>query len=208
MARKLAETATRPRGRPRAYDAEAALQKARDVFWQTGYVGASLDEISTAAGMNRPSLRAAFGDKRALYLKTLNAYWDLKTKTMGEALSGPDLEGALMRAYDGALATYFSGEGGARGCFVVATAITEAVEDIEIRRVVTAGFKMLDDSFERLFRSARESGELGQNADLTALAQLATATMQSMAVRARAGASREELRTFAAKTVSVICGVR
>jgi AcrR family transcriptional regulator len=159
MVRKLAEAAKKPRGRPRAYNAETALRHARDVFWRRGYVGASLDEISAAAGMNRPSLRAAFGDKHALYLKTLNAYWDLKAIRMGEALSGPGLEVALMRAYDGALATYFSGQGRARGCFVVTTAITEAVEDAEIRRVVTAGFKMLDDSFERLFRSARDNGE-------------------------------------------------
>jgi TetR/AcrR family transcriptional regulator, copper-responsive repressor len=158
--------------------------------------------------MNRPSLRAAFGDKRELYLKTLNAYWDAKAVAMREALDGRTVEAALLRAYEMALATYFSGDCGARGCFVVGTAITEAVEDFEIRRIVTAGFKMLDDNFEALFRSARTRGELSHDADPEALGMLATATMQSMAVRARGGAPRDELWAFARKAVSVICGGR
>src|ERR1700681_4918141 len=62
------------RGRPRAYDPEVALAKARNAFWQTGYAATSLDDLSEATGMNRPSLYAAFGDKRDLYLKTLAYY--------------------------------------------------------------------------------------------------------------------------------------
>lgn len=208
MVEKLVNAETRRRGRPRAYDPDTALQRARDVFWRTGYAGTSLDEISAATGMNRPSLRAAFGDKHAIYVRTLIAYWDSKAITLREALNGPTLERALMRAYEMALATYFSGGGGARGCFVVGTAISEAVGDPEIRRIVTAGFKMLDDSFEAVLRSARARGELNEDADLRALALLASATMHSMSVRARAGAPRDELWAFARKAVSVICGAR
>jgi AcrR family transcriptional regulator len=58
----------RPRGRPRAYDPDVALAQAMDTFWHAGYAGTSLDDLSAATGMNRPSLYAAFGDKRALYL--------------------------------------------------------------------------------------------------------------------------------------------
>ena len=206
MAHKTAKAETRARGRPRAYDPDVALQHARDAFWLTGYAGTSLDEISAATGMNRPSLRSAFGDKRALYIKTLNGYWDAKAVAMGEALGGRSLEGALMRAYETALDTYFSGGGGARGCFVVTTAVTEAIEDLEIQRIVTAGFKMLDNSFEALFHSARARGDLAEHADPEALAMLATATMQSLSVRARAGASRDTLWALACKAVSVICG--
>ncbi len=156
--------------------------------------------------MKRPSLRAAFGDKRELYLKTLNAYWGAKAIAMREALAGRSVEDALLRAYEMALSTYFSGEDGARGCFVVGTAITEAVEDCEIRSIVTAGFRMLDDNFTALFRSARTRGELNNDADPEVLGRLATATMQSMAVRARGGAPRDELWAFAREAVSVICG--
>ena len=66
-------TAPKKRGRPRSYDPETALARAAAVFWKAGYAGTSLDDLSQATGMNRPSLYAAFGDKRDLYLKTLDA---------------------------------------------------------------------------------------------------------------------------------------
>src|SRR5262249_17102093 len=69
--------APKGRGRPRAYDPETALQTAIEAFWQAGYSGTSLDDLSAATGMNRPSLYGAFGDKRALYLKALDHYWTL-----------------------------------------------------------------------------------------------------------------------------------
>ncbi|MGA0599103.1 TetR/AcrR family transcriptional regulator [Caulobacter sp. KR2-114] len=195
----------RPRGRPREYDPDAALQRATEVFWKTGYAGASLDEISAAAGMNRPSLRAAFGDKHALYLKALGAYWDAKFAALGKALDAAPLETALMNAYEAALDLYFSADEAARGCFVVGTALTEAPEDAEIQRIVTAGFRRLDADFEARLRAARAAGELSGDADPEALAVLATATMHTLAVRARAGATRDDLLALARRAVGVIC---
>ncbi len=203
---KNGESVRKPRGRPRAYEPAAALQQATDAFWKTGYAGTSLDDIAAATGMNRPSLRAAFGDKRAIYLKALNAYWELKLATMREALGGElPLDQALMSAYDAALSIYFSGRGRARGCFVVGTAVTEAVHDAETRKVVSDGFRKLDADFAARLRLAQETGELKRCADPEALAMLATATMQTMAIRARSGSSREDLRRFAEKAVGVIC---
>src|SRR6185503_13287769 len=62
------------RGRPRAYDPDTALARAAATFWKAGYAGTSLDDLVEATGMNRPSLYAAFGDKREIYLKTLEHY--------------------------------------------------------------------------------------------------------------------------------------
>lgn len=90
----------KPRGRPRAYEPQVALRQAADVFWKAGYSGTSLDDICAAAGMNRPSLRAAFGDKHAIYLKALGDYWERKFGVMREALEGGRaLDKAPMRAY-------------------------------------------------------------------------------------------------------------
>src|SRR5260221_8326076 len=61
------------RGRPRGYEPEAALTRARAAFWDAGYAATSLDALSEATGMNRPSLYGAFGDKRAPNLKALVA---------------------------------------------------------------------------------------------------------------------------------------
>lgn len=197
--------AKRPRGRPRAYEPDVALRQAADAFWRTGYAGTSLDDISAATGMNRPSLRAAFGDKHAMYLKALTDYWELKFAVMRDALKGDaPLKDALMRVYDAALGIYFSADGDARGCFVVGTAVTEALEDPEIRDIVMRGFRRLDADFEKRLKQARDAGELSKDADLTALALLASATMHSIAMRARAGATRKDLRKLAQKAVNVI----
>ena len=207
MVQKKSDAEPKRRGRPRAYDPQAALVRATDAFWRTGYAGTSLDEISAATGMNRPSLYAAFGDKRALYLEALAHYWELTFTSMREALAEDlPLEEALVRVYDGALSIYFSGDGLPRGCFVIGTAVTEAVEDIEIRQSVAAGLQTFDADFEGRFRTAIEKGELKADADPATLAVLATATMHTIAIRARTGAPRAELRELARKAVGVICG--
>jgi AcrR family transcriptional regulator len=207
MVQKKSDTEPKRRGRPRAYDPQAALKQATDAFWKTGYAGTSLEEISAATGMNKPSLYAAFGDKRGLYLEALDQYWQLAFADMRKALAKDDpLDDALMRVYEGALSIYFSGDGRPRGCFVVGTAVTEAVEDQEIRNSLLAGFRTFDTDLEARFRKAREKGELKDDADPVALAVLATATMHTIAIRARAGASRAALRELARKAVSVMCG--
>ncbi len=183
--------------------------RATETFWRTGYSGTSFDKISAATGMNPPSLYAAFGNKRALYLEALERYWQLSLAATRRALAedGP-LDEALMRAYDAALSIYFSGNGHPRGCFVIGTAVTEAGEDAEIRKSVAAGLRMIDADFEARLRAAHERGELQHDADPAALAVLASATMHTIAIRARAGATRAELRELARKAVSVICGCR
>jgi TetR/AcrR family transcriptional regulator, copper-responsive repressor len=194
------------RGRPRAYDPSDALRKAASVFWRLGYAATSLDDIAAATGMNRPSLRAAFGDKHAIYVRALTDYWEAKFVSMRNALDdNVPLAEALMRAYDAALSVYFSPEGEARGCFVVGTAVTEAYEDPEVRRIVAEGFLQLDAAFEARLSSARHGGELRAAMDVKGLAVLASAVMHTIAVRARSGTPRDELRTLAASAVEVIC---
>src|SRR5262249_43459024 len=74
-------------GRPREYDPDRALAGAAAVFWKSGYAATPLDELAAATGMNRPSLYAAFGDKRNLYLKTLERYRDQSRSMVMEILS-------------------------------------------------------------------------------------------------------------------------
>ena len=194
------------RGRPRAFDPEVALQQAIEAFWNTGFSGTSLDDVSAATGLNRPSLYLAFGDKRALYLKALDRYWGLGYAAMRQALAGDrSLKEALIRVYESALAIYFSGNGHPRGCFAIGTAITEAVQDAKIRRALGEGLRQLDEYFETRIRAAQKRGEVSRDADPVTLALLASATLHSIAIRARAGAKRSELEQLAQKVVCVIC---
>jgi AcrR family transcriptional regulator len=197
----------RRRGRPRAYDPDVALQSALEAFWKGGYSGTSLDDLAAATGMNRPSLYAGFGDKRAIYLKALEHYWQRNLKAMRNTLSAEKpLRESVQQVFNGALAIYFSGGGRPRGCFAVGTATTEVFEDPQIRTAFMDGMRALDECWETRFRIARESGELAPAADPETLAGLASAVLSRLAVRARAGTPRAELAEFARKAVTTICG--
>ena len=103
------EAGPKPRGRPRAYDPQVALARAAEVFWKAGYAGTSLDDLVEATGMNRPSLYAAFGDKRDLYLKTLEYYREESRALARAALAdNPPLRAFLKRFYNKALELYLS----------------------------------------------------------------------------------------------------
>lgn len=195
------------RGRPRAYEPEVALARALDVFWKEGFAATSLDDLSAATGMNRPSLYAAFGDKRELYIKSYEGYRDRMRARMAEVFrTDLALRDLLERVYAVALDMYLSGKDGPRGCFAVMTAASEAVFDPAIRELVTTGLNETDRFFARIFNRARERGELPYSADPVVLAHLASATLHSLAVRARAQAPRAELDAIVEGALDVICG--
>src|SRR5690349_17802567 len=156
----MVQKSAKKRGRPRAYDPDTALGQAMAVFWNVGYAGTSLDDISAGTGMNRPSLYGAFGDKHALYLHTLQRYRDTGRTAMRETLSGDKpLRGCLRCLYQRALSLYFSGGGGARGCFLIGTALTESVLDPDIRKALREALHDFDAEFEARIRLARERRE-------------------------------------------------
>ncbi|HXZ85541.1 MAG TPA: TetR/AcrR family transcriptional regulator [Myxococcota bacterium] len=196
----------RPRGRPRAYDPERALARATRSFWRAGFAATSLDDLSAATGMNRPSLYGAFGDKRELYLATLDRYVALARADMARALA-PELPLAegLQRVYDRALALYFAEPEAPLGCFLIGTAATEAARDSGVRGRLGSGLRELTRAFEQRLRSARERGEIARGADPRALADFAGAVLHSLALRARAGDSRESLHAFSRDAVRLLC---
>ena len=193
------------RGRPRAYDPAQALARAADTFWKAGYAGTSLDDLSEATGMNRPSLYAAFGDKRDLYLKTLEHYREESRALARAALAGdPPLRVFLKRFYDKALELYL--DDGPRGCYSIGTAATVAAVDDRVRAFLADSMRSTDSFLKHQIEKAKQRGEIAQEADPAALAYLASGTLHTLAVRARAGLPRKELDALADAAISVICG--
>jgi AcrR family transcriptional regulator len=193
------------RGRPRAYQPDIALGKALDLFRKDGFAATSLDDLSAATGMNRPSLYGAFGDKRELYIKSYQRYRADARAAMIDIFRDPlPIRQRLERIYAAALDIYLSGEAGPRGCFTVMTAASEAVADPDIRKLVVEGFSELDKAFAACFRLARENGELPETADPVVLAQLASATIHTIAIRARAQVPREDLEAIVKGALDVM----
>jgi TetR/AcrR family transcriptional regulator, copper-responsive repressor len=208
-AAKLAAAAAAPkrRGRPRAYQPEVALGKALDLFRKDGFAATSLDDLSAATGMNRPSLYGAFGDKRELYIKSYARYRADARAAMADIFrTDAPIRKRLARIFAVALDIYLSGDDGPRGCFTVMTAASEAVADTEIRVMVLEGFAELDKAFASCFRVAIENGELPKTSDPRILAHLASATIHTLAIRARARVPRKELEAIVQGAIDVMCG--
>ncbi len=204
-AKSAAPVEAKRRGRPRAYQPEVALGKALDLFRRSGFAATSLDDLSAATGMNRPSLYGAFGDKRELYIKSYQRYRaDARAAMIDIFREESPIRKRLERIYAVALDIYLSGESGPRGCFTVMTAGSEAVSDPEIRAMVLEGLVELDKAFAACFRLAREKGELPASADPAVLAQLASATVHTIAIRARAQVPRKELEAIVKGAIDVM----
>ncbi|WP_339030860.1 TetR/AcrR family transcriptional regulator [Bradyrhizobium symbiodeficiens] len=197
------------RGRPRAYEPEVALGKALDLFRRQGFAATSLDDLSEATGMNRPSLYGAFGDKRELYIKSYQRYREEARASMAAIFREEmPVRQRLERIFASALNIYLSGETGPRGCFTVVTAASEAVGDPEIRAMVLDGLTELDKAFANCFRRAKEKGELPESADPAVLAQVASATVHTIAIRSRARVPRKELEAIVKGAIDVMLGVK
>lgn len=195
------------RGRPVEYDREQTLQRARDLFWTSGFSATSLDALSEATQMTRPSLAGAFGDKEALYLATLERYRDTSAEDLRETVSGKrPLRTELADVYRKSIDGYVASIDGARGCLLIGTASVEAVHRPAIRRVLRESLETFNAILEERFRQAIANGELAAEVDAAGLAALASAVMHSLAVRARAGDSRPALDGLAAGAINLIVG--
>jgi AcrR family transcriptional regulator len=176
------------------------------VFWRAGYAASSLDDICHATGMNRPSVYAAFGDKRALFLKAIERYQEISRGHMRDSF-GPDrpIREKLRGAYDRALNLYYSGADTPLGCFMVGAVVNEAVGDPEIRLALSAGLKQFDVAFTEQLSEAQRRGEIDAGKDAEALGQLASSVLYYLATRSRAGEDRAVLEKFVDKTIDLIC---
>ncbi|MFZ5670955.1 MAG: TetR/AcrR family transcriptional regulator [Pseudomonadota bacterium] len=197
----------RSRGRPRRYDPAAALAAARDAFWDAGFPATSLDDLARATGMNRPSLYAAFGDKRAMYLTILRqqAAGMVAATTLAMGLPG-GLRAVMETFYVRAVGIYVGEDDAHRGCFLIGTALTEATHDAEVREILQAAFAGMDDLLRGRFEKAVADGDLPKDSDVAALAFVAISSLHGLAIRARAGVDRATLESWARAAASVVCG--
>ena len=189
--------------RPRSFDVDDALTAATRVFLARGFDGASLDDLTSAMGINKPSLYAAFGDKEALYAKVLEGYAGMAKSAMEAALNAGDtLEEAGQRLLLGAIETYAPAKGNHLGCLIATTATTVAGSNPAVKAVLSAFLTDVD----QLIRAAikRRFGNGLAEAGVALAADVLSAAMYSIAIRARAGASRRHLSTIAERAVAAM----
>lgn len=192
------------RGRPREYDEDVALEAAGQVFWTKGFSATSLDDLSEAMDMNRPSIYRAFGDKEAIYRKALMRFCQaMEAAFASTMLAEDDIRKALTQFYRAAVTTYTGGER-ARGCLVMSTAVAAATCHPEIRTDLLAIIRDLDKKMAMRFQQAVDDGQLSSSFDAGGRAALAQSLLHSLSLRARAGESPRRLRRLIETGVAML----
>lgn len=179
-----------PRGRPREFDMDAAIERAMDAFWSSGYYGTSLPDLLDATNLSRGSLYAAFGDKHGLFLCALDRY-------IAEALTRLDAEldprrNALagLRACLAGYVERTSGAAGKRGCLVVATAMELAGHDTEVEQRIRRFFKTMETRLAAALARAQAEGDLVDGVEPATAARLLLCLLEGMRVVGKTSSDR------------------
>lgn len=200
-----ADASVKTRGRPRAFDAAAALLAMREVFWNKGYAATSLDDLCETAGLNRPSLYNAFGDKAQVFKAVLDDYIsEVKPLYTKAFLSEGSTRDVLLRVYDTAFDIYLVHTRGL-GCFMIGAALTDSMRDAEIARMILARLRELDKGFIYLMQRAHERGDLRPGVTAEGAAIVCAAIHNSISVRMRAGETLEDLKRYVATAIATVC---
>jgi TetR/AcrR family transcriptional repressor of nem operon len=154
--------------RPRSFDPDEVLDLARDVFWKNGFQSTSLDDITAATGLSKPSLYAAFGDKNALFLNILGRYHARIVANAEHVINdGPSARDAIHRWLTG-FVPLCSGAKGSRGCLSVNTTADSVFAQKEVRASIEAFNRRVEDLLRKRLRADRKQFSPGFDPDATA----------------------------------------
>jgi len=203
MATKQSTISTH-RGRPCAFDRDAALNAALDVFWKRGYEPATISELCAAMGINPPSLYAAFGNKSALFLEAAShyesVYWDAAWERLGASSS---VVNGVERFFDDA-ADILTAPATPCGCMIVLAAvnISDGADDVCNTLKALRGQGVA--RFRALLDKGIASGELRQDTSVGIVAEALKTLLEGLSIRARDGTSRQELANIGAQAVRML----
>jgi AcrR family transcriptional regulator len=179
-------------GRPRTFDEDVALDRAMEVFWEKGYEGSSLAELTAAMGMNRPSLYAVFGDKEGLFRRALERYQSTRMDYCDAALDAPTAREAVERLLRGS-ADAQTRPDSPHGCLNTCGALACGDDARPVRDELAARRSERERQLRERLERARTEGDLPPDADPAQLASFVATILQGMAVQAAGGATRSQL---------------
>lgn len=188
-------------GRHREFDVEKVLDAALCVFWRKGYEGASYADLTEAAGVERPALYAAFGNKEALFRKVLDRYYEHYLYYFPIALQLPTAREVVAHIFYNAinLNTRYPEH---TGCLGINGSLAGADDSEQIRQALIDARALGETQLIQRFEQAKAEGDLPESAKPDVLAAFALAVLHGMAVQAKAGFSREKLEAVAEQALS------
>ncbi len=189
----MAKATDNPRmGRPRGFDTDAALDAAMRVFWQKGYEGATLKNLTDAMRINRSSMWAAFGNKEELFKKAFERYVNTYQGFIREAFEKPTvrevIESSLRTTVD-----FLSTPGNPKGCLSLNAALAVGDEAESVKQWLLQGKKHRELIARKRFEQGKKSGELSPETDSVALARYLGTLLQGLCIQGVGGATKAEL---------------
>jgi AcrR family transcriptional regulator len=179
-------------GRPREFDVDEALDRALRVFWQRGYEGAALADLTAAMGINRPSLYAAFGNKESLFRKALDRYTERQAVHVRDALDQPTARAAAERMLRGA-ADVSTRPDCPAGCLGLQGGLAMSEDAVATRERLADWRRTGEAGLRGRFERAKAEGDLPADADAADLAKFVALVAQGISVQAADGVTRERL---------------
>jgi TetR/AcrR family transcriptional repressor of nem operon len=186
-----------PRGRPRSFDVDAAVERAMDVFWSRGYHATALPDLLRATKLSRGSLYAAFGDKHSLFLRALDRYiadavtrLDIELDPRKEPVDG-------LRAYLAGYVDRTSGAHGRRGCLVIATTMELAGRDADVNRRIASFFKVMESRLTDALSRAKATGKLADGVDPGNAARILVCFVEGLRVISKTAPARNNSQATA-----------
>lgn len=194
-----------PRGRPRKTDPDTVLDTAMKAFWERGFEGTSMNDLSAMTGMAKPGLYSNFGDKEAIYAKAMERYCSSYAGPMLEDLVRSDdpVEVVVRRFLDGVVSAATETMG-PKGCFVANNLVECAGKPASLEALGRYVDEQRQKAFAIRFQSAQKNGELPQETDVKSLAEFYSGQALALAVMARAGAPWATLYRFVDTAMSLL----
>ena len=187
------------RGRPRAFDRDQALRRALEVFWEHGYEASSMSMLTTAMGINSPSLYAAFGCKEALYREAIDLYRRTAGRHTHRALAEEPTARDAIEAILRTNITEYCRPEHPHGCLV---ALSDPV-DPDLRAHLRSLRGNTRAAIQDRLAAAATTGELPPGTDTAALAAFYATTLHGLSIQARDGVPRADLDAAADAAMSV-----
>ncbi|MFJ9030474.1 TetR/AcrR family transcriptional regulator [Streptomyces sp. NPDC102274] len=183
-------------GRPRGFDADEALERAMRVFWEQGYEGASLTDLTSAMGITRTSMYAAFGNKEDLFRKALERYTEGPASYGTRALQEPTARQVATAFLNGSVRAT-TRPGSPTGCLGVQGSLATGSPGSSAHDALVVWRNEATSSLRDRFQQAVHAGDLPPDADPGLLARYIMTVANGIAVQAASGTTRDELQRVA-----------
>jgi AcrR family transcriptional regulator len=189
------------RGRPREFDVDEALERAVDVFWRQGYEGTTLEDLTNAMSISRPSLYAAFGNKEGTFRQAIGRYARVEMSYIDAALALPTAR-AVAEHYLRSNVVSITLPGRPRGCLSIQGGLSGHPTDQRIVDFLNESRGAGETRFVRRFQQAIDEGDLPASEDPAELARYLATVTAGLAVQASAGATRPDLARVAERALA------